>query len=516
MELRTEKVYTEEKKGPATTQLTFDETYHLPDYLPDFFSVILSRGQIRMDEAKCSQGHVQVQGALQFRVLYRTGQSEWNICSLEGEFPFRETLALDEAKEFDMAQTEAVLEDLTVRMINARKLNIRALVEITVWARERRELDIPVAINCEHPLEELHNTENFLELCYRGTENWKMREEVRLPSNKPNIRQLLWQQHQLLGREIRVNQGTVQVQGEVQLFLIYLGMEEDRLQWLDLRVPYQYELEVAEAESGMIPCMSGQEPVIVCRVQEDADGEERMLVLETDAPMELRLYREVSREQLMDAYSLEKQLQLQREPVEISQLHMKNEARCRINDGIEIQNQEAEILQIGAGFGTVEPEHWEVTENGVHMEGTVRVSVLYLTSSDVAPVGAVEGLVSFQCEIEIPGIQPFYQIELQTGLEHLTFLMKSGTELEVQAVVNVEVLVTKRKTSEIITGVEASEYEEAALNQIPGIAGVRLWQAGDLWKIAKKYHTTVQDIREINELSAEDSMAGRKLLIVKK
>ena len=41
MELRTEKVYTEEKKGPATTQLTFDETYHLPDYLPDFFSVIL-------------------------------------------------------------------------------------------------------------------------------------------------------------------------------------------------------------------------------------------------------------------------------------------------------------------------------------------------------------------------------------------------------------------------------------------------------------------------------------------
>ena len=37
MELRTEKVYTEEKKGPATTQLTFDETYHLPDYLPDKF-----------------------------------------------------------------------------------------------------------------------------------------------------------------------------------------------------------------------------------------------------------------------------------------------------------------------------------------------------------------------------------------------------------------------------------------------------------------------------------------------
>ena len=114
MELRTEKVYTEEKKGPATTQLTFDETYHLPDYLPDFFSVILSRGQIRMDETKCSQGHVQVQGTLQFRVLYRTGQNEWNICSLEGEIPFHEMMTLDEAKEHMeyMARMKRVFDEV--------------------------------------------------------------------------------------------------------------------------------------------------------------------------------------------------------------------------------------------------------------------------------------------------------------------------------------------------------------------------------------------------------------------
>lgn len=37
MELKTESLYMEEKKGPAITQVTFDETYHLPDYLPDFF-----------------------------------------------------------------------------------------------------------------------------------------------------------------------------------------------------------------------------------------------------------------------------------------------------------------------------------------------------------------------------------------------------------------------------------------------------------------------------------------------
>ena len=71
-------------------------------------------------------------------------------------------------------------------------------------------------------------------------------------------------------------------------------MEEDRLQWLELRVPYQYELDVAEAESDMIPCVSGQEPVMICRVQEDTDGEERMLLLEADTPVEIAAFnREV-------------------------------------------------------------------------------------------------------------------------------------------------------------------------------------------------------------------------------
>ena len=54
MELITESICVEEKKGPAITQVTFDETYHLPDYLPDFFSVILSDGSVQVEESKCN------------------------------------------------------------------------------------------------------------------------------------------------------------------------------------------------------------------------------------------------------------------------------------------------------------------------------------------------------------------------------------------------------------------------------------------------------------------------------
>ena len=74
MELRTEKVYTEEKKGPATTQLTFDETYHLPDYLPDFFSVILSRGRFVWMRQNAVRGMCRYRGRCSFGCCTEPGR----------------------------------------------------------------------------------------------------------------------------------------------------------------------------------------------------------------------------------------------------------------------------------------------------------------------------------------------------------------------------------------------------------------------------------------------------------
>lgn len=515
MELITESICVEEKKGPAITQVTFDETYHLPDYLPDFFSVILSDGSVQVEESKCSIGQVLVKGTLRFKVLYHTGQSEWKISSLEGEFPFQETVILEAAGEFDMAQTEVMLEDLTIRMMNARKLNIRALVEIRVQARERKDLQIPVGLEQAEHLELKTQQENYLELCYRGCERAKIREEVRIPSNKPNINQIFWQQTQLMGMEIHVGNGSVGIQGEIQVFLIYQGMEENRMQWLEQRVPYQSSLNIPEAEIDMIPYVVNRTPVFTCSEQEDADGEPRVLLIETELTMDLRLYREKSLERLLDAYALDQQLNLQCEPVKTCSLHMKNEARCRVNDMLKLKNPEEEILQIGSGTGQAQVEQWKVLEDGLSVEGTVSAKILYLSSSDSAPVGAVEGLTPFQCQIDIPHMPQNADVELQTSLEHLSFLMKTGTELEVQAVISVAVMVTKMREQQVIGAVETKELDPKWLEQIPGIAGVRLDEETDLWKIAKKFHTTVADIRQLNHLEERNPTSGEKILVVK-
>ena len=107
------------------------------------------------------------------------------------------------------------------------------------------------------------------------------------------------------------------------------------------------------------------------------------------------------------------------------------------------------------------------------------------------------------------------EIEIQTTLEHLSFLMKNASEIEVQAIINVSALVTKLKEEELISAIEEEAADAQADEKLPGIVGLILTGSSDLWEIAKKYHTTVSAIRKTNELEEETELNGRKILVVK-
>ena len=52
-------------------------------------------------------------------------------------------------------------------------------------------------------------------------------------------------------------------------------------------------------------------------------------------------------------------------------------------------------------------------------------------------------------------------------------------------------------------------------NSIPPMVVYVCKQSDDLWKIAKKFKTTVASIRSVNELEDGEPEEGRKLLIIK-
>ena len=125
MELIKQNIHMERIKCLTGTQITLENDVNIPDSRPDAADVILSRGNIVIEEGKSSDNHVMVKGKLLYALLI---QSETGgLYSLNGEIPFEEQVYMEGITQTDNADILSQLEDMTVSLINSRKLSVQAV-----------------------------------------------------------------------------------------------------------------------------------------------------------------------------------------------------------------------------------------------------------------------------------------------------------------------------------------------------------------------------------------------------
>ncbi len=517
MELKKKYIHMNCEKGRALSQITLDDDYNLPDYKPDIVKIMKDRGEIRFDEIKVSDGHLYIKGTLNFSVLYRSEQDEKKIDSLSGSVPFMENISIDGAAELDPVEMEAEIEDLTIGVINSRKLSVRALVMLKACIRETRDEAVATDVGSDGELEMQKENRDILQLLECKKDNFRFRKEIPLASSKPNIREILWRSVQVRGLESRLKNGEIELIGEILVYVLYLGEEdEERLQWIETTVPLTGSVECGNCEENSIYRVSVSQRSNDIEVKPDYDGEMRILNLDMVLDLDICLWKEENMEILKDVYSLSKRVVPEYEQGVLPYLVAKNYAKCKIGDRIQLDGEQENILQICICEGTVNIENTEYRPEGVNVEGTLSVEVMYITTDDAMPVGTLKGLIGFEQLIEAPGADPETEFELEAGIEQLGALLVDNTQVEVKAVVNLNLIAFENRKVEKLVSVREEGENLEELQRRPGIVGYIVKPGDSLWNIAKENHTTMAELAAMNQLSSEEIETGDKLLIVKK
>ena len=94
-------------------------------------------------------------------------------------------------------------------------------------------------------------------------------------------------------------------------------------------------------------------------------------------------------------------------------------------------------------------------------------------------------------------------------------VMLGGDSVEIKAVVSADLLVLQPIRESVVTEVSAGPLDLKKLQEMPGIVGYVVQPEDTLWKIAKKFHTTVDQVREMNGLSEGGIKKGDRLILVK-
>ncbi len=513
MELIKKNIHMDRIKCRAATQITLEDDRNVPDQKPDMERLILQRGSVVVDEIKPTEDHVNVKGKLEFRILYMAQDGGAN--RMEGQLPFEEQVYMDGVRNGDIVEAESLLEDLSIDMINSRKLSVRALIAMTLSVEELYDEEIAVELYHDEPVETRKELLTLTEIAIQKKDILRFKEEIEMPQSFPNIFEMIWEDVKILGMTFEALNEQIVAQGEIQVFVLYEGEGEEKpLKCFEKIIPFREILECQGCRESMAPDLSWKISHSEVEVRSDFDGEERVVCLDLVLDLDMKLYEEEQVEALKDVYGVSKDVQAVVKQGIFSRMMLRTSGRTKIAEQVKLPAGSPEMTEICHSSGEVSIDDTRLAEDGVELTGTLTVEAIY-------PAGEERGLASFRCELpfryvlETPGISEACNYDITPVIEQLTVTALSSSELDVKGVLGFGLLGFCSSEEDTITDISITEPDMEVLKELPTIVAYVAKDGDDLWKLGKKYYVPLEQIRETNHLSSDLLKAGDKILIVR-
>ena len=515
MEIKKESVRALRVKSKASSQVTFDEDYNIPDIKPDVGRMIQSKGDMVMDEVRLSDGRAFLRGNLNVDLLY-VGEDEGEIYSLSAKLPMEEIINLEGIAGGDKMCLKWEIEDLSLYVIHSRKLNIKAIVTFYAVVDEPTEIRLPISVGDES-VSVRKKKVCLMSLHVHKKDTMRVKEDIQLVSNRPNIRELLWHTIEARGIDLRPEDNVVKVKGELAIFVLYAGDDEGNpLQWMEYSLPFGGEVECPECRDELIPNIEVSMIHQGIEVKPDSDGEERIFQADVVLELDMKMYKEEEHDIVLDVYTPFKECVLHGKKEVLDSLLVRNSSKCRLTDRVEVKETQGKVLQICHSMGRIKIDKSAIVEDGILVEGIVLLKVLYIIGNDDMPFYSMETMIPFTHVAEARGITKECTYFLQTDMEQLSTTMVDSNKLEVKATVGINVLVLNSREEMIIEKVEEQPLDRNKIQNMPGITVYMTGEGDTMWDIAKRFYTTVDEICRINELEGDEVKPGQPLLLVKK
>lgn len=515
MELKQQLIHRKYKKCEAKNQITIGDDYSVPDGKPDVSKILQKRGEVSVEEVAAEKGKVKIRGSLKVWVFYLAERSQKTVESMLMEFPFEETLYMDGASSGDNLKIDWTIEELRVTIVHPGKLDVRSVVMLQGIILGSESHQVTETIEETEDIYTKGESFTAAEPVFDRKDSFRIRDEVSLPASKPNVQKLLWQNVQMHGLDIRIQEDRLAIKGECRLFVVYEGEEDPAaIQWFEQSVPFQGTLDVTGLGGEMFGMLDTEISHKMVEVKPDYDGELRSLQLEVMLDIYMHIYEERMCMRLKDAYSTKDQLNLQTSQICFEKLRMCNQAKCSIQGQQRLETEE-KILQILGSYAELSNRRSSFTDQGILCEGTLQVQLLYVTASDREPFGSISMEIPYSQLVEIPGMETGDVWKITETIDQLYVSMQESNLAEVKGSLKFHACVMEQCVMENVTEISREPQDPEAYQKRPGMVIHFVQPKETLWELAKAYWTTTEEIQKLNELPGEEVAAGQKLLFLK-
>ncbi|MDF3001051.1 MAG: hypothetical protein K0Q48_1170, partial [Bacillota bacterium] len=529
------------QKNPLRVSL--EEDILVPDVKPDLARILTMDGKVKLSDREIHTGQtetdsVRISGDLLLQTLYvpETNAEGDPIVAIESKIPFKNDAEMKAGPYSDLAVVPSV-ESIDFTVVNERKFRVRAT--IVFHLKEYSNVDIEVFEGLrDEEVQMLKERIKLTDVALRKTETAEIKDDLALKENMPEISKILKYDVSVVENHKQITKEKAVINASVNCNILYLGAEGNNdaaaadtgaQEENSTAVPVLYQ---GKTEFTQFIRLDGehnpgdQNPAgskinfkissLNLTAKEDGNGKRGLFELDMNVDTGLELYKNVEKEVVTDVYHHKKDVQFDTDEIGVLTLGGSGVAEISAREIINVPDRYGSVDKVIYVNGTIKEKRSTIEQTKSVVEGTVRVSMICTSADERKTIFSIEQEIPFRSAMEIPGITPDMTANNDIALKEIWFDKINNKQIEVNAGILVNTVVATQERHQLVKSVSFQDSPQDS-NPVPGII-LYISRTGDtIWNIAKKYRTTIDEIKKINDLEyGKEINPGTKLLIVAK
>ena len=501
--------------GEEVSGTVVEEDINVPDINPDVYKILYPSARVYIKNSETIVDKVIIDGRILIDVLYVADTEDRPLDSLNISADFTHAVDIVGAMPRMKEQIDTAIQHIECQVINSRKVNVKVIMDIACMVEDIYEIEVPLDAKGSDYIQILREPLGIKGIIGVNKDKYNVKEEIRPEANDLSINEVLKTDLQAIVKNSESMEGKIQVQGNLVYNILYKS-EENELGNMLGEVPFAQYIEVPEADEGMEAIAYAKVKESYTEISNDGESELNKIVLNASIDIIGKSYNNTTTEVLTDMYSPKFEISMDKKLYDIDEFLYKGSNSVVIKDSLKIKQGSPEIKRVF--FLDVKPQILEtkIMEDKVGIEGIVEVCALYRSSFAGESMNCITGQFPYKLIIDMPGVRTTMHSRINCYVENINYAVVGENLIDVRVVLNAMAYIYDRTGKNLITNIDKTEGSKPDYSSLPAVTIYVVSPGDTLWKIAKRYNTTVDALARLNNIQNPDLInVGDKLLILK-
>ncbi|NLK87514.1 MAG: DUF3794 domain-containing protein [Clostridiaceae bacterium] len=518
LELMKEAVRLNRPIGEDSTQTIVENDIIVPDIKPDIAHILLLDGDAWISGAETAAGKVLINGTVRYKILYVSDDPDQPVKSITTSTGFQYPMDIPETRQGMQCSVKCDIEHMEYEILNSRKVNVKAIVSLFAKVSEQQEQYVTRDFDGSDGIQVQKSPITINSYIGDGKEECPVREIVDIPAGKPAILEILRNDVKISGREYKAGDDKIIVKGELNVSTLYIGDDESRsLQFMEHEIPFVQLIDMPGADESCSCDVDITLGEVSFEADEDSDGELRKLKCEADLGIYAQSYGRKDIEIVDDAYNPNSRVSIEKEQLVFEELVYEDESQITLKENIELEQDAPDISELFNIVGKLTLSSSEITDDRITVEGAAICNVLYLADNGEKPVYCVEQEIPFRQVLDAKGIRAGMSLDVEMDIDHYSYSILNSRDVEVRLLIGLKSRVGKQLTVPVIVRATEQPPDDKRFERQSSVTIYFTQPEDTLWKIAKRYYTTVSELVSSNGIDENEALVpGSQIIIMKK